>query len=128
VITAILPGHGLVVVLSCILAVLALRMADETAHRPRNHLIIIGGALLAFGAVYRLADVLANIEQPRWSAVIGALGVLAFLAADQQVAARYSRAWQLLSGRGRAYTGPDRRRAPRPGTEPDEDHPRDGSP
>ncbi len=124
---AILPGQALVFVLSLILLVLALRLADETDHTTRNHLIILGGALLAFGVVYRIVDVLANLEQPRWSAVVGALGLLAFLAADQRVAARYSRLWSRLAGTPSSYRGPERRQAPRPGTDPDEDHPGDGS-
>lgn len=121
------PGHVLVAVLACILLVLAVRLADETAQKPRNHLIIVGGALLAFGVVCRMADVAANIEHPRWSAVVGGLGVLAFLAADQRVASRYGRIWRRLAGTPSAYTGPERRRGPRLGTDPDEDFPRDGS-
>lgn len=120
------PGHALVVVLVAILVVLALRLADETSQKPRNHLIILGGALFAFGAVYRMADVLAHIEQPRWSAVVGGLGVLAFVAADQRVASRYRQLWARLSGR-REYDGIERRKGPRLGTDPDEDFPRDGS-
>lgn len=121
------PGHVLVAVLVAILLVLAVRLADETAQKPRNHLIILGGALLAFGLVYRMADVVANIAQPRWSAVVGGLGVLAFLAADQRIASRYGALWRRLAGTPSAYTGPERRRRPRMGTDPDEDFPRDGS-
>lgn len=123
----VLPGHVLVVLLAAMLVVLALRLADETAQRPRNHLIILGGAMLAFGIVYRLADVATHIDQPRWSAVIGAFGVLGFLAADQRVASRYGRFWRRLAGHPSAYTGPERRKGPRLGTDPDEDFPRDGS-
>ncbi len=124
----IVPGHALIVVLAAMLAVLAVRLADETAQKPRNHLIILGGAMLAFGIVYRLVDVLAHVEQPRWSAVVGAMGVLSFLAADQRVAARYGRIWRRLSGHPSEYTGPERRQRPRLGTDPDEDFPRDGAP
>lgn len=120
------PGHVLVAVLVAILLVLALRLADETAQSPRNHFIILGGALFAFGAVYRMADVIAHLDQPRWSAVAGGLGVLAFLAADQRVASRYRQLWAKISRKG-GYDGPDRRRRPRLGTDPDEDFPRDGS-
>lgn len=121
------PGHFLVAVLVAILLVLAVRLADEAAQKPRNHLIILGGALLAFGLVYRMADVVANIAQPRWSAVVGGLGVLAFLAADQRIASRYGALWRRLAGTPSTYTGPERRRRPRMGTDPDEDFPRDGS-
>lgn len=124
---SILPGHALVTVIVAILVMLALRLADEHTQKPRNHLIILGGAMFAFGAVYRMADVLTNIEQPRWSAVVGALGVLAFVAADQRVASRYRDLWARLSGRRPGYDGPERRRGPRLGTDPDEDFPRDGS-
>lgn len=119
------PGHVLVAVLVAILLVLAVRLADETAQKPRNHLIILVGALLAFGLVYRMADVVADVAQPRWSAVVGALGVLAFLAADQRVASRYGALWRRLAGAPSTYTGPKRRRGPRLGTDPDEDFPRD---
>lgn len=124
---SILPGHALVAVLAAMLVVLALRLADETAQKPRNHLIIMGGAMLAFGIVYRMVDVAGHIAQPRWSAVVGGLGVLAFLAADQRVASRYGRFWRRLAGVPSSYTGPERRRGPRLGTDPDEDFPRDGS-
>ncbi len=124
---AMLPGHLLIVVLAAMLVVLALRLADETAQKPRNHLIILGGAMLAFGVVYRLIDVATHLGQPRWSAVVGGMGVLAFLAADQRVASRYGRIWRRLSGTPSTYTGPERRRGPRLGTDPDEDFPRDGS-
>lgn len=109
----VLPGQVLVILLFLMLAVLALRMADETSHRPRNHLIIFGGAMMAFGLVYRIADVWEHLDVPRWSSVVAACGALAFLGADQRVAARYSRLWRRLSGHGQVYTGPERRRAPR---------------
>lgn len=125
--TWLLPGHLLVAVLALILAVLAVRLADETAQRPRNHLIILGGAMLAFALVYRGVDVIQNIGTPRWSAVVGAIGVLAFLAADQRVASRYGRLWRRMAGMPTEYTGPERRARPRVGTDPDEDFPRDGS-
>jgi len=124
---SILPGHVLLVLFGLMLAVLAVRLADETAQKPRNHLIIMGGALLAFGLVYRAIDLLENLHGPRWSSVVGALGVLAFLAADQRIASRYGRIWRKLAGSSSAYTGPERRRGPRLGTDPDEDFPRDGS-
>ena len=95
---SLLPGYVLLVLLGLMLAVLALRLADETAQKPRNHLIIVGGALLAFGLVYRGVDVLTYLDVPRWSSVVGALGVLAFLAADQRVASRYGRIWRRLAG------------------------------
>ena len=120
----LLAGHVLIPILLLMLIVLALRMADETHRHPRNHLIIAGSALLAFGIVYRLADVWAHIEVPRWSSVAVAAGALAFLAADQQVAARYARIWHHLTGTASRYTGPERRSGPRVGTDPDEDHPR----
>lgn len=126
-IAVIVPGHALVAVLVAMLLVLAVRLADETAQKPRNHLIIVGGALLAFGLVYRGFDVLAHPDVPRWSSVVGAMGVLAFLAADQRVASRYGRIWRRLAGYPSEYTGPERRRGPRLGTDPDEDFPRDGS-
>ncbi len=124
---SILPGHVLLVLLGLMLAVLAVRLADETAQKPRNHLIIMGGALLAFGLVYRAVDLLENLHAPRWSSVVSALGVLAFLAADQRIASRYGRIWRKLAGSPSTYTGPERRRRPRLGTDPDEDFPRDGS-
>lgn len=123
----ILPGHVLVAVLAAILIVLALRLADETAQKPRNHLIVLGGAMLAFGIVYRMADAAANLHQVQWSSVVGGLGVLAFLAADQRVASRYGRILRRLAGCPSTYTGPGRRRSPRVGTVPDEDFHRDGS-
>lgn len=119
-----MPGHVLVALLVAILLVLALRLADEHEQKPRNHLIILGGALFAFGAVYRMAEVMAHIEQPRWSSVAGAMGVFAFLAADQRVASRYRLLWSRISSR--EYDGPERRKCPRLGTDPDEDFPRDG--
>lgn len=108
----VLPGHALVALLWLILAVIAIRLADEHSNRPRNHLIVMGGAMFAFGAVYRMADVMAHIGEIRWSEVIGGIGVLAFIAADQRTAPRL------------AYEGPERRRRPRVGTDPDEDYPR----
>lgn len=121
------PGPVLGFVLLGMLALLAIRLADEHAKRPRNHLIIAGGALLAFGIVYRLADVwhlAAAGVQPRWSSVVIAGCALVFVAADQRLAARYRRLWE----RRPRYTGPERRRPPRVGTDHDEDFPRDGSP
>lgn len=128
-IESIYAGHLLVGILGFTLVVLALRLADEHQRAPRNHLIIFAGAGLAFGLVYRIADVLENLDQPRWSTVVVAGGVAIFLLADQRVA---HRAYQLIRralGRGTpVYTGPERRRGPRLGTDPDEDFPRDGAP
>lgn len=117
-----MPGQVLLVLLGTMLLVLALRLADEAAKDPRNHLMIVGGSLMAFGIVYRIADVMTYLHTPRWSAVIIASGVLAFLAADQSVAARYGRAWRLMVGKqvGR-YEGPERRHG-RLGTSPDKDN------
>lgn len=108
------PGHVLIVIHVLLLLVLALRLADETAQRPRNHLIIMGGAMFAFALIYRMVDVLGHIDHPRWSSVMGGIGALAFLAADQRVAARYSRVWHALTGGDSTYTGPERRKSPRP--------------
>src|SRR5690606_2054305 len=113
--------------LVAMLLVLALRLADEHAHKPRNHLIILGGAMLAFGLVYRLVDAATHLDLQRWPSVIGALGVLAFLAADQRMPSRYGSLWHRLAGGPPPYTGPERRKGPRLGTDPDEDFPRDGS-
>lgn len=125
---SLLPGHVLLVVLALVLGVLAVRLADETALRPRNHLIILGGALFAFAVVYRMVDLIGHLHVPRWSSVVGGLGMLAFLAADQRIASRYGGFWARLAGTPNAYTGPERRKGPRLGTDPDEDFPRDGAP
>lgn len=111
-------GHVLAVILFSSMVVLALRMADETTHWPRNHLIIAAGALLAFALVHRIVDVLQHLAAIRWSAVVSAAGVLAFLAADQVGMPRRRRS-------DRAYDGPERRRRPRLGTDPDEAFERD---
>lgn len=119
------PTIALAGLIVATLLVLALRMADETERRPRNHLVIAGGSLLAFGLAYRLVDVVDH-GGVRWSAVIGAAGMLAFLAADQRVAARYGALWRGLAGSASTYTGPDRRRRPRP--EGSEERPSDEAP
>jgi hypothetical protein len=106
----IYPGHFLAALIVLLLVVLALRLQDETTSTRRNHIVICGGALMAFGLVVRLIDVLTHIEHVRWSAVIGAIGVLAFLASDQRIARRYGRAWTYLAGDDSPYTGPERRR------------------
>lgn len=113
-----MAGQVLVLCLVGMLAVLAMRLADENKIQPRNHLVIIGGAMMAFGIVYRITDVLAHIDTPRWSSVAGAIGILAFLLADQQVAARHCRIMRQHLARGhRIYTGPERR-APNTGQRP----------
>lgn len=101
----ILPGHLLVGAIAASLVVLVLTLDEETRRSPRRHLVVIGGALFAFGAVFRLFDVLQHIEQPRWSAAVGAVGLFCYLFAESPLADR-------LLGRGR-YTGPDRRQQPR---------------
>lgn len=128
-IESIHAGHLLVGILVFTLVVLAVRLADEHQREPRNHLIIFAGAGLAFGLVYRIADVLENLYQPRWSTVVVAGSVAVFLLADQRVAHQGCRLIRRAMGRREpVYTGPERRKGPRLGTDPDEDFPRDGAP
>ncbi len=99
-------GAGIV---AALLAVLALRLAEEKGRKPRNHMIVFGGALMAFGLVIRLVDTLANPEEVRLSSIFGSLGVLIFMAADQKLAERYSESLNKIAGLKLAATFVERR-------------------
>lgn len=90
---------------------LLIRLADHATEQPRNHLLVAAVAVLAGGIAYRFLDALQHLHAIRWSAAVGAAALLVFLLADRR-AARAVR------------TVPERRQAPRLGTDPDEDHPR----
>ncbi len=104
-------GLVLCVLLALCGVLLLLRLADHARETPRNHLLIAAVAFLAGGIAYRFLDALQHMHVIRWSAVVGAGALLAFLLVDQH------------AQRAR-YTGPERRQAPRLGTDPDEDFPR----
>ena len=104
-------GLALCIILALCGVLLLLRLADHAAERPRNHLLIAAVAVLSAGIAYRFLDAVQHLHAIRWSAAVGAAALLVFLLVDR--------------GAQRAkYSGPERRQAPRLGTDPDEDFPR----
>lgn len=103
-------GIVLCILLALCGVLLLFRLADH-ATETRNHLLVAAVAVLAGGIAYRFLDALQHLGAIRWSAAVGAAALLLFLVADRR-AARAVR------------TVPERRQAPRLGTDPDEDHPR----
>lgn len=87
----ILQSQMLLGAIALMMAALAIRLDAETRETPRDHLIIAGGALLAFALVFKAVDVLHSMTMTRWSSVCGAIGLLAFLAAEARVALRTRR-------------------------------------
>lgn len=104
-------GVALCVVLALCGVLLLLRLGNHAGETPRNHLLIAAVAVLAGGIAYRFLDALQHLHAIRWSATVGAAALLVFLLVDR----RAERA---------VRTVPDRRAAPRLGTDPDEDFPR----
>lgn len=104
-------GIVLCIILALCGVLLLLRLADHARQAPRNHLLIAAVAVLAGGIAYRFLDALQHLGVIRWSAAIGAGALLAFLLVDHHA-------------QRERYTGPERRQAPRLGTDPDEDFPR----
>lgn len=96
--------------LALIGVVLLLRLADRSGRR--DHLLVVGVATLAAGVCYRFLDVLQHLDTVRWPAGLGAFALLVFLIAD----------WR--THRSPEWTGVERRRRPRVGTDPDQDFPR----
>lgn len=93
----VLPSAIMLAIMLAMLGALAIRLDAETRETPRDHLIIAGGAFLAFSLVFKAVDVLHNLETTRWSSVYGSIGLLAFLAADARVAAHLRSAARGLS-------------------------------
>lgn len=105
-------GIALVITLAACEVLLALRLADQSIQKPRDHLLILAAAVLAAVLAARMFDAAAHLSVIRWSAPAGAAGLLLFLLVDRR-AQRRAR-----------YAGTERRGVPRVGTDPDQDYPR----
>lgn len=103
-------GIALVLTLAACLVLLALRLADQSVRKPRDHLLILAAAVLAAVLASRMIDAWHHLSIIRWSAPAGAAGLLLFLLVDRRAQ--------------RSARRVDRRAQPRVGTEPDEDFPR----
>ncbi len=74
------PGEVLALIIVVLLVQIAMRMRQESNEVKKSHVTILSGSIFASTLLVRAIDAFMHSSEIRWSAVLGAIGAVVYLA------------------------------------------------